>query len=89
MNNNGQEVSGDPLRRLCVFCGSSIGKRDAFQEAARELGSLLAAGSIELIYGGGNCGLMGVLADAVLKNGGRVTGVIPEGLMGKELATFS
>ena len=86
MNNNGQEVSGDPLRRLCVFCGSSIGKRDAFQEAARELGSLLAAGSIELIYGGGNCGLMGVLADEVLKNGGRVTGVIPEGLMGKELA---
>jgi len=86
MNNNGQEVSGDPLRRLCVFCGSSMGKRDAFQEAARELGSLLAAGSIELIYGGGNCGLMGVLADEVLKNGGRVTGVIPEGLMGKELA---
>ena len=63
-----------------------MGKRDAFQEAARELGSLLAAGSIELIYGGGNCGLMGVLADEVLKNGGRVTGVIPEGLMGKELA---
>ena len=86
MNNNGQEVSGDPLRRLCVFCGSSIGKRDAFQEAARELGRLLAAGNIELIYGGGNCGLMGVLADEVLKNSGRVTGVIPEGLMGKELA---
>jgi uncharacterized protein (TIGR00730 family) len=71
---------------VCVFCGSSIGRRDAFQEAARELGSLLAAGDIELIYGGGNCGLMGVLADEVLKNGGRVTGVMPEGLMGKELA---
>jgi uncharacterized protein (TIGR00730 family) len=86
MGNNGQEGSGDLLQRLCVFCGSSIGKRDAFQQAARELGSLLAASSIELIYGGGNCGLMGVLADEVLKNGGCVTGVIPEGLIGKELA---
>jgi len=86
MSNDGQEVSGDLLRRLCVFCGSSTGKRDAFQQAARELGSLLAASNIELIYGGGNCGLMGVLADEVLKNGGRVIGVIPEGLMGKELA---
>ena len=85
MSNDGQEVSGDLLRRLCVFCGSSTGKRDAFQQAARELGSLLAASNIELIYGGGNCGLMGVLADEVLKNGGRVIGVIPEGLMGKEL----
>ena len=62
-----------------------MGKRDAFQEAARELGSLLAAHGIELIYGGGNCGLMGVLADQVLKGGGRVTGVIPEPLMIKEL----
>ena len=62
-----------------------MGKRDAFQEAARELGSLLAAHSIELIYGGGNCGLMGVLADEVLKGGGRATGVIPETLMVKEL----
>ena len=86
MSIDGQEVSGDLLRRLCVFCGSSTGKRDAFQQAARELGSLLAASNIELIYGGGNCGLMGVLANEVLKNGGRVTGVIPEGLMGKELA---
>jgi uncharacterized protein (TIGR00730 family) len=68
-----------------VFCGSSAGKRDAFQRAARELGSLLATQGIELIYGGGNCGLMGVLADEVLARGGRVTGVIPEGLMTKEL----
>jgi len=86
MSNNGRYISGDLLRRLCVFCGSSIGKRHAFQQAARELGSLLAANSIELIYGGGNCGLMGVLADEVLKKGGRATGVIPESLMVKELA---
>ena len=79
------EVPRGSLQRVCVFCGSSLGNRDAFQEAARELGSLLAANGIELIYGGGNCGLMGVLADEVLKGGGRVTGVIPEGLMVKEL----
>lgn len=85
MNTFSQEISKGALQRLCVFCGSSIGKRDAFQRAARELGSLLATHSIELIYGGGNRGLMGVLADQVLQSGGRVTGVIPEGLMTREL----
>lgn len=85
MNTFSGEISKGALQRLCVFCGSSIGKRGAFQRAARELGSLLATNSIELIYGGGNCGLMGVLADQVLQSGGRVTGVIPEGLMTREL----
>jgi uncharacterized protein (TIGR00730 family) len=85
MSTTGEEIPGGLLQRLCVFCGSSLGKRQVFQHAARELGSLLAAYGIELIYGGGNCGLMGVLADEVLKSGGRVTGVIPEGLMTKEL----
>lgn len=78
------ETPRGSLQRVCVFCGSSLGRRDAFQEAARELGRLLAAHGIELIYGGGNCGLMGVLADEVLRKGGRATGVIPEGLMVKE-----
>jgi len=86
MTKNGQDPSEGSWWRLCVFCGSSIGKRDAFQQAARELGSLLATDRIELIYGGGNCGLMGVLADEVLREGGRVTGVIPKGLVEKELA---
>src|SRR5512134_4087580 len=85
MNAFSKEIPKRALQRLCVFCGSRIGKRDAFQRAARELGSLLAIHSIELIYGGGNCGLMGVLADQVLQSGGRVTGVIPEGLMTREL----
>jgi len=85
MSTTGEKIPGRLLQRLCVFCGSSIGRRDAFQQAARELGRLLAAHGIELIYGGGNCGLMGVLADEVLKSGGRVTGVIPEGLLAKEL----
>jgi uncharacterized protein (TIGR00730 family) len=86
MTKNGQDPSEGAWWRLCVFCGSSIGKRDAFQQAARELGSLLATDRIELIYGGGNCGLMGVLADEVIREGGRVTGVIPKGLVEKELA---
>ena len=80
-----RETPRGSLQRVCVFCGSSLGRRNAFQEAARELGRLLAAHGIELIYGGGNCGLMGVLADEVLRGGGRVTGVIPEGFMVKEL----
>jgi uncharacterized protein (TIGR00730 family) len=85
MSISSEEIPKGTLQRICVFCGSSIGKRDAFQQAARELGSLLVTHSIELIYGGGNCGLMGVLADQVLQSGGRVTGVIPEGLMTREL----
>jgi uncharacterized protein (TIGR00730 family) len=85
LNSFSEETPTAALQRLCVFCGSSVGKREAFQRAARELGSLLATQGIELIYGGGNCGLMGVLADQVLQSGGRVTGVIPEGLMTREL----
>ena len=85
MSTISEDLRERSLQRLCVFCGSSVGKRDAFPQAARELGSLLAERRIELVYGGGNCGLMGVLADEVLKGGGRVTGVIPEGLMTKEL----
>ena len=86
MNSDRAIVQGNGLQRVCVFCGSTIGKRDAFMQAARELGSLLAVRGIGLIYGGGNCGLMGILADEVLKCGGCVTGVIPEMLMVKELA---
>jgi uncharacterized protein (TIGR00730 family) len=73
------------FRRLCVFCGSSKGARDIYLQAAQQLGSALAARGIELVYGGGNVGLMGVVADAVLAAGGRVIGVIPEQLMAREL----
>jgi uncharacterized protein (TIGR00730 family) len=68
------------LKRLCVFCGSSSGRNPVFAAAARELGALLAATGIELVYGGGNVGLMGELARAVLASGGRVIGVIPREL---------
>ena len=73
------------LRSICVFCGSSLGRRPAYVEAAKTLGQLLSELKIELIYGGGNCGLMGVLASEVLQTGGRVVGVIPEDLLAREL----
>jgi uncharacterized protein (TIGR00730 family) len=73
------------LHRICVFCGSSTGSRAAYRNAAEQLGALLVEHGIELVYGGGNVGLMGVLADAVLAPGGRVTGVIPDFMMPKEI----
>ncbi len=74
------------LNAVCVFCGSSRGVRSAYQAAARDLGALLADRGITLVYGGGNIGLMGVVADAALEAGGKVVGVIPEALAQKELA---
>jgi uncharacterized protein (TIGR00730 family) len=74
------------IGRLCVYCGSSRGVDPQFREAARELGTLLAAAGIELVYGGGRVGLMGLLADAVLTAGGKVTGVIPARLLQAEVA---
>lgn len=74
------------MERICVFCGSNPGADRAYAEAAAELGRTLAGRGITLVYGGGRVGLMGVLADATLASGGRVTGVIPEALAAKELA---
>jgi uncharacterized protein (TIGR00730 family) len=74
-----------PFRRLCVFCGSYTGRRPAYRAAAERLGLLLVERGIELVYGGGNIGLMGVLADTMLARGGRAIGVIPESLMAKEV----
>lgn len=70
---------------VCVFCGSSTGTDAVFANAARDTGRLLAQGGHSLIYGGGNIGLMGILADAVLEAGGQVTGVIPDFLMNREV----
>ena len=74
------------MPRLCVFAGSSPGRRDAFATAARELASVAVARGYGLVYGGGRVGLMGVLADAAMAAGGDVIGVIPEALATKELA---
>lgn len=72
--------------RLCVFCGSSAGRNPAFVSAAQALAAELARRQIDIVYGGGNVGLMGVVADAALAAGGRVIGVIPRGLVTRELA---
>lgn len=74
------------MRRLCVFCGSSAGFRPEYAEAARRLGRLMAGRGVELVFGAGHVGLMGVLADAVLEAGGRAVGVIPQALVDRELA---
>jgi uncharacterized protein (TIGR00730 family) len=83
---NTPPVKGLLPRRICVFCGSNTGARPAYGDAARTVGGLLARRGIELVYGGGRVGLMGVLADACLSEGGCVIGVIPQALAEKELA---
>jgi uncharacterized protein (TIGR00730 family) len=74
------------MQRFCVFCASSVGNDPAFTRAAESLGQALAARQIGLVYGGGNIGLMGVIADAVMNGGGQAIGVIPQALVDKELA---
>ncbi|MBX9692362.1 MAG: TIGR00730 family Rossman fold protein [Cyanobacteria bacterium] len=73
------------IKRICVFCGALPGKNPLYREAAVALGEKLVECGIELVYGGGKVGLMGVVADAVLHAGGHVIGVIPEALLAKEL----
>ena len=73
------------MRRICVFCGSSPGSRAEYRAATVALGTELVRRNIGLVYGGGNLGLMGVLADAVLNAGGEAAGVIPEHLMAREV----
>ncbi len=74
------------LKSVCVYCGSSPGLRGSYIETAEAFGRLLAAEGITLVYGGGNVGLMGAVADSVLQAGGQVIGVIPEQMVAKELA---
>jgi uncharacterized protein (TIGR00730 family) len=74
------------MQRICVFCGSKTGAAERHAAAARELGAALVRRKLELVYGGGNIGLMGVLADAVLASGGSVIGVIPRFMVLRELA---
>ncbi|WP_224400174.1 LOG family protein [Corynebacterium poyangense] len=75
-----------PIRRVAVYCGSAHGHDPAFVEAARDTGTELARRGITLVYGGGNIGLMGVVADATLAAGGEVIGVIPTQLVNREMA---
>src|ERR1700677_4468600 len=73
------------MKRIAVYCGSNKGARPEYATAAEQLGTLLAREKIELVYGGGGLGLMGLVADAALKHGGHVIGVIPEKLVIKEV----
>ncbi|MES2859161.1 MAG: TIGR00730 family Rossman fold protein [Pseudomonadota bacterium] len=74
------------MKSICVYCGSNAGSNPAYAAQATALGARLAADSLALVYGGGNVGLMGIVADAVLANGGEVIGVIPQQLVDWEVA---
>ncbi len=74
------------IKNIAVFCGSSIGKNPAIAHAALEIGTILASNQIELTYGGANIGLMKILADSVINQGGHTIGVLPKGLVDKEIA---
>lgn len=73
------------MHNICVFCGSRKGANAIYTETAKSLGKILAKRGKALIYGGGNVGLMGVLADSAMAHGGKVTGVIPKFLMEREV----
>jgi uncharacterized protein (TIGR00730 family) len=74
------------MRRICVFCGASPSARPAYAQATTDLARLLAGDGIGVVYGGGGVGLMCVLADAVLAEGGEIIGVIPRALVDREIA---
>lgn len=73
------------ISSVCVYCGSSSRVAESYKTAARDLGKILADNNVDLVYGGGQVGIMGILADAVLAAGGSVTGIIPEFLFEKEV----
>lgn len=73
------------MKRVCVYCGSGVGARPEYADAARALGRVLVEQGLDLVFGGGRIGMMGVLARTVLERGGQVIGVIPEALQALEL----
>ena len=75
------------INRICVFCGSSPGRQPVYRQAAVRLGSLLAERNITLVYGGGKVGLMGEIANSVMRSGGKVIGIIPRLLFEREVAS--
>ncbi|GAV81314.1 Lysine_decarbox domain-containing protein, partial [Cephalotus follicularis] len=78
-------VMKSKFKRVCVFCGSSTGKRDCYRDAVVELAQELVARRLDLVYGGGSIGLMGLVSQAVHQVGGNVLGIIPRTLMSKEI----
>jgi len=79
------KIADERMKRICVFCGSSCGARPAYTQAAQTLAEAMLERGIGLVYGGGCIGLMGIIADALLKGGGEVIGVIPDSLMRREV----
>lgn len=80
------EQSSGHLRRIGIYCGSHSGRQEVYGEAAREMGEVLVELGLGLVYGGGNVGLMGILADTMIRRGGEVIGVIPKSLKDREVA---
>ncbi|TYI42839.1 hypothetical protein ES332_A01G126600v1 [Gossypium tomentosum] len=80
-------VKSSRFKRVCVFCGSSSGKRNCYRDAALELGKELVSRRLDLVYGGGSVGLMGLVSQEVHRGGGHVLGIIPKTLMSKEQIT--
>ncbi len=74
------------MKSVCVYCGSSANVDQSFKDAAKRLGETLAAEKMRLVFGGGHVGLMGIVSDAVMDNGGEVVGIIPEHIAEKEVA---
>lgn len=74
------------VKSVCVYCGANSGNNPAFVEAAEELGKLLAENNIQVVYGGASIGIMGALAESVLRHDGYITGIIPHGLFQREVA---
>lgn len=81
-----ETTSPAEIGSICVYCASSDGSNPAITQATVALGELMAEAGIELVYGGGAVGLMGLIADTVMGKGGRVTGIIPSGLFPREVA---
>ncbi|KAG6779716.1 hypothetical protein POTOM_016111 [Populus tomentosa] len=81
----GKTVKPSRFKSVCVFCGSSTGKRNCYRDAAIELAQELVAKRLDLVYGGGSIGLMGLVSQAVHRGGGNVLGIIPRTLMSKEI----
>ncbi|KDO68256.1 hypothetical protein CISIN_1g026977mg [Citrus sinensis] len=85
MEMEGKIQKNSRFKRVCVFCGSSTGKRNCYSDAAIDLAHELVARRLDLVYGGGSIGLMGLVSKAVHHGGGNVIGIIPRTLMNKEI----
>lgn len=81
---NAQPLLGT-IRSVCVYCGSSSRVKESYKQNAARLGEMLASRGMDLVYGGGRVGLMGIVADSALKHGGKVIGIIPEHIQSKEI----